>query len=669
LSGVTKNTTVSILYPYARIALITRSKKKFTLYKKGVAMTASENISTVFDSIDLACDDMPISLEERPDIARQSQVGFDPEKLVPTQTYVECGIEKLTALCHSVGLSNKIEQITEIFRTLTSSWGKTAVGSKTTWKSDVSDDCSPFEFSIALDPNKAELRVLVEAQGRNPNLQSNWQAGLELNQQLAAKYNVNLDRFEQIADLFAPTDSEAKFSIWHSACFYLDKEPAFKLYVNPQAQSKSKAAAIVEESLVRLGFDRVWPTLAETAAQRGPDKDEFIYFSLDLAAHAQARVKVYLRHHNATPAELESALSAANNYVAGDAIEFCQAMAPGQTLFAQKPVGTCFSLIQGANSVPSFGTLYLPICNYASDDRVVCDRLNSYLAQHSFPSSVYTSTLESFATRSLDTGIGMQSYTSFRREQEQMRVAVYLNPEINAVRSSITYSLPSVEEMVCQYYDKNTLAHHPLVQRLQREPANPQHIWLLFMNFHELVNHFTRLLAIIVARVEDERIRCLLAKQLNEELGNGQIEHNHKQMFDRLIINIEPWRMDSFTDDMLIPGKEFTQRLDEIYSDSNPYVGVGAGILMEIQAEQFDVCLANECRKTDIDLSAIAWLILHEEIEVNHANDSVIVARLADDSPEGKLGAIEGARKARVATWRLLDRLYRICYGASPATV
>ncbi len=632
-------------------------------------MTASENISTVLHSIDLSFDDTPISLENRPEIVRQSEVGFDAEKLVPTQTYVECGIEKLTALCNAAGLSNKIDQITEIFRTLTSSWGETVVGANTGWESDVSDDCSPFEFSIALDPNKAELRVLVEAQGSDPNLQSNWQAGLELNQQLAAKYNVSLDRFEQIADLYAPTNSEAKFSIWHSACFYPDKEPAFKLYLNPQARSKSKAAAIVEESLVRLGFDRAWLTLAETAAQRGPDKDEFIYFSLDLAAHAQARVKVYLRHHDATPAELESALSAALNYVPGDAIEFCQAMAPDQTSFAQKPVGTCFSLIQGADSVPSFGTLYLPICNYASDDRVVCDRLNSYLAQHSFPSSVYTSTLESFATRSLDTGIGMQSYTSFRREQDQIRVAVYLNPEINAVQSSMTYSLPSVEEMVCKYYAENTLAHHPLVQRLQREPVNPQHIWLLFMNFHEVINHFTSLLAIILVRVEDERIRCLIAKQLNEELGNGQIEDNHKRMFDRLIINIEHWRMDSFTDDMLTPGKEFTQRLHEIYSGSNPYGGVGAAILMEIQGEQFDVCLANECRKTNIDLSAIAWLILHEEVEVNHANELVVVARIADDSPEGRLGAIEGARQARVASWRLLDELYRLCYGGSPATV
>ncbi len=643
-------------------------------------MTNFEDISTGSELIDRPkkniYSDPAAHLENQISIERHPQPGFDPEQLVPTQTYVECGVEKLTALCESVGLDHKIDQIIEIFRSITTSWGNRAVGD-TAWQSDVSDDATPFEFSIALDPDNVELRVLVEAQGSEASLQSNWQAGLELNQYLAANYSVNLDRFEQIADLYAPTNSTAKFSIWHAVCFYPDQEPAFKLYLNPQSQSQSRSAAIVEESLVRLGFTHAWPTLAETSAQRGPDKDEFVYFSLDLAAHDRARVKLYLRHHDATPVELESALSAARNYISGDAIEFCQAMAPGQTSFSAKSAITCFSLIAGDDDTPSNGTLYLPISNYATDDRVVCDRLDLYFIEHGLPVSRYQSAIQSFATRSLESGIGMHSYVSFRREQHQRRISIYLNPEANTVRSPGTipaikskHSLTSVEEMVWRYYEENTLAHHPFLQRLQREPVNPQHLWLVFMNFHEAVNHFTRRLAVIIARVDDERIRCLLASQLNEELGSGNIEHNHKKLFDRLITNIEHWKMASFTEEMLIPGKEFSQSLDKIYSapDSDPYGGVGAGILMEIQAEQFDRCLANECRKTDIDLSAITWLILHEEIEADHADESVVIARLADDS-SGGLAAIEGSRNARVASWKLLNDLYRLCYCAIPLNV
>jgi DMATS type aromatic prenyltransferase len=631
-------------------------------------MTASENIFTVSDSIDLAVDDTPISLEERPDIVRQSQVGFDAEKLVPTQTYVECGIEKLTALCDSVGLSNKIEQITDIFRTLTSSWGETAVGATSTWQSDVSDDGAPFEFSIAFDSKKAELRVLVEAQGSEANLQSNWQAGLELNQQLAKKYHVSLDRFQEISDLFAPTNSTAKFSIWHSACFYADKEPAFKLYLNPQAQSQSKAAAIVEESLVRLGFDRAWPTLAETAAQRGPDKDEFVYFSLDLAAHTQARVKVYLRHHDATPAELESALSAAGNYVAGDAIEFCKAMAPDQTSFAQKPVITSFAFIKGNNSVPSTGTLHLPISNYASDDRVVCDKIDLYFIQHVFPVSIYQSVLKSFAKRKLETGVGMHSYISLRREQQDRLVTIYLNPEVNVVNpvrvagsTQARKKSPSLREMAGNY-KAFPLNDHPFFQRLQREPVNKEYLWLLLMNLSDSANNFTRRLAYIITRIDDRRICSMLAKQLNDELGNGNINDIHIKLFDRLMSAIDRWQIKSFNENTLTPGQEFSETLEKIYTDSNPYMGLGAAIALEIYGEQFNPWLSRELQKTNIYPSDMIWVTLHEELEVDHAEESLVIVHFVSESEENAEAAIQGMEKASMASWKFLDGLYQLCY-------
>jgi DMATS type aromatic prenyltransferase len=623
-------------------------------------MTNSENISTASKSVDRSENiniDPALQLKNTPSIERHAQVGFNPAALSPQQTYVECGVEKLTTLCHTVGLGHKVAQATEIFRNITTSWGEKAVGDISGWQSDVSDDFAPFEFSIALDPNQVELRVLVEAQGSNPSLQSNWQAGLALNQYLAEHYNVSLDRFKQIEDLFAPTLPEAKFSMWHAVCFYPDKEPAFKLYLNPQSQEKSRSAAIVEESLVRLGFTHAWPTLAETAAQRGPDKDEFVYFSLDLAADHKARVKVYLRHRDATPAELESALSAARNYEPGDAIEFCQAMAPAQTSFSQKSAITCFSLIEGDDAHPSSGTLYLPISNYATDDRVVCDRLDLYFIQHGLPVSVYQSMLQSLATRPLAAGIGMHSYTSLRREQQQRRVGVYINPEVNAVQPPKTIgankSVPaqlSLEEMLCNY-ELNTVAHHPFLQRLQRESVNLTHIWLLFMNIREgVVTDFTRRLASIVGRIDDERIRCVLAKQLNDELGNGNINRIHRKLFDRLMVAIEPWKVESFTEKMLIPGKEFSQKLEEIYSDPDPYVAVGAAMVMEIHGKQFDICLGDQFRKTTVDRTEITWLTLHEELEIDHADESVVLASFVGDSVAGVTAARQGAERTYLAS-------------------
>ncbi|WP_310423164.1 tryptophan dimethylallyltransferase family protein [Chamaesiphon sp. VAR_48_metabat_135_sub] len=631
-------------------------------------MINSENIFAASRSID--------PLKNQPEIERHSQVGFDPEQLISNKpTYFEVGVEKITALCNALDMTAKTAQVVEVFRVMTSSWGERQIGETTNWPCDVSDDGSPFEFSIALDPKQAELRILVEAQGSDPNLQSNWQAGLALNQDLATHFNVSLDRFGQIEDLFVPTNPAAKFSMWHAACFYPDKEPAFKLYLNPQAQQQSRAAAVVEESLVRLGFLHAWPGLAEIAAQRGPDQDEFPYFSIDLAANSKARVKVYVRHKDATVADLERALSLADNYVVGAATEFCQAMAAGQSSFSAKPAISSFSWIEGNDATPSIGTLFLPISSYAPDDRAVCDCLDLYLIQHSLPVAIYSSALKTFATRPLEAGMGMHSYISLRQEKQQRRVTVYLNPEVNAVRSpnaKVTSQsvrcLPSLEEIVW-HYENYSIADHPFLQRLQREPVNQQHIWLILMNLREAASHFSRRLANIIARIDDERIRCILVKELNDELGSGNIERIHRKLFEQMITGIDSWRMKSFTNEMLVPGKKLNQCLEEIYLDSNPYLGVGAGLMMEVHGKQFTLWLGQEFRKTTVDLSTVLWLTLHEELEIDHVDESLVITRFVADSEEGVAAARQGIDRACVASWSFLDGLYRLCYGASPVTV
>jgi DMATS type aromatic prenyltransferase len=627
-------------------------------------MTQFDTIATETTSIERS--DL---IANYPSIARHSQTGFEPEKLIPKPTYVEAGIEKLTALCDALGLEAKTDQAIDIFRGMTTSWGDKKVGDTSGWQSDVSDDLSPFEFSIAFKGDRAELRVLLEAQGSDPNLQSNWEAGIQLNQYLAEHFNVNLDRFEQIKDLFVPTNPDAKLAMWHAVCIYPDKEPEFKIYLNPQSKGASKAAAVVEESLVRLGFTHAWMGLAEVAAQRGPDRDDFIYFSLDLATHDRARVKVYLRHFDATAADLEQALSLAQNYVPGDVTSFCQTIAPEHSSFSAKPATTCFSWVEGDTLTASSATVYLPIGYYVTDDRVVRDRLDLYFKKHNLPVSRYDTALQSLAIRPLDAGVGMHSYIALSPEAEQRRMMVYLNPEVNEVRSpqktfaAGSYrSLPSLEEMVW-HYENHTLVDHPFFQRMEREQLNLEHIWLFFMNIRQWVTDVIPLLASIVGRIDDERIRCILVHQLNDELGNGNPDRIHSKLFEQFLTAIEPWRMKSFNEEMLVLGQEFDQRLKEIYLDPNPYVGIGAMMVMEVYGKQFDLWLAQELRKANVDLSNLTWLTLHEKMEVDHADENLLIALFVTDSEDGTKAARQGIEKACITSWKFLNGMYRLCPG------
>ncbi len=629
-------------------------------------MTQFEAIATELKSLDAT-----EILSKNPEIERSAQVGFNPEELVINQTYIEAGIEKLTALCDAVGLKDKTAQAIEIFRAMTLSWGDRKVGDPSNWESNVSDDLSPFEFSIALDPSQTEVRILVEAQGIDPNLRSNWEAGLQLNQYLAEHYNINLDRFRQIEDLFVPTNLDAKFSMWHAVCFYPGKEPAFKLYLNPQSQERNKAAAVVEESLVRLGFPHAWSSLAEIAAQRGHERTEFPYFSIDLASHDRARVKVYLRHYDATVADLENALGFAQNYVAGDATELFQTLLPAQTSFTSKPIVSCFSFITGNDDRPLGGTLYIPIGYYVSDDRVVAKCLDRYLGKHNLSASIYTTALEYFATRALDSGVGMHSHISLKRENQQLRVTAYLNPELNTVRSASlvkdkisTWQTELSIEQTARHYEASSIANHPFLQRLQREPVNIGHLWMLFVNGREgIVSHFTRRLASVVGRIDDEHIQCILTKQLNEELGNGNIAHVHRKLFDRLILALEPHKPQAVSENILAPGQELSQQLEVLYSDPNAYIGVGAAIMMEICGKQIDGVMAKEfMTRTNMDRSSLLWLHIHEEVEIEHTDEALELARLIGNSDGDKEAARQGAEMTATAMWSFFNGMYRVCF-------
>ena len=629
-------------------------------------MTEFEAVATELTSLDTA--DLLASDSE---IQYQPRVGFNPEELVSQPTYVAAGIEKLTALCNAAGLEHKTAEAIEIFQAMTVSWGDRKICEISSWQSNVSDDGAPFEFSIAFKDDRAELRILLEAQGKEPNLQSNWEAGLNLNHYLVERYNISLDRFEQIEDLYAPTNPDASFSIWHSACLYVDKDPSFKIYLNPQAQSQSRAAATCEESLVRLGFDRAWSGLAEIAAKRGPEKDKFAYFSLDLAAHSEARVKIYVRHYDITVDALEEVLSLAQNYVVGDAAEFCNALTPQQNLFSSKPMVSCFSFIEGNDERPASGTLYIPIGYYVANDSLVFDRLNRYFIQHNLPTSAYTKSLQSFSMRSLDSGCGMHSHISMRREQQKCRLVVYLNPEVNSVRSfhSVTHTTATGKpqlsiEQTARHYEASSIANHPFLQRLQREPVNIGHLWTIFVNGREgIVSHFTRRLASVVGRIDNEHIRCILTKQLNEELGNGNIAHVHRKLFDRLILALEPHKPQTVSENVLTPGHELSESLEVLYSEPNVYVGVGAAIMMEICGKQIDETMGKEfTTRTNMDRSSLLWLHIHEEVEVEHTDEAIELARIIGNSDGDKEAARQGIEMTATAMWSFFNGMYRVCF-------
>jgi pyrroloquinoline quinone (PQQ) biosynthesis protein C len=221
----------------------------------------------------------------------------------------------------------------------------------------------------------------------------------------------------------------------------------------------------------------------------------------------------------------------------------------------------------------------------------------------------------------------------------------------------------TAEEIVRHFEEREPITSHPFMQRLRREPVNLHNLWKLLANFQiSISKNFARRLAGIAARVEDERIRCILAEQLNDEMGKGKFEDAHINLFSAMMAKLEPWKPAQVTDDTLAPGHRLDPRLADIYGADNVFESVGAVMAGEVFGKQMDQFLADEFRRqNEVDTASLQWLVLHEELEVAHADSSGVLAGYIPR--ESVAAAWKGARDLFKAGWAFLDDCYALCYG------
>jgi DMATS type aromatic prenyltransferase len=596
--------------------------------------------------------------------------GVSPEAV--SQTFLSAGEERLAPLARALGFEESRGLLAALLRYLFAPWGNRKIGDAALWPSDIGDDHTPFEFSLALGEELSEFRILWEAQGEEPTLASQQKAGLLLTHRLHQDYHIDLERFSRIEDLYLPPDPRGAFAIWHGVSFRRGCSPDFKCYLNPQARGRELAPAIIEETLFRLGFDRAWARLSSIAASRGPARDEFKYISLDLTSHAEARVKVYLRYHSATLADLVAAARLAPSFAAAQAEEFCRTFLGGDGPYREKPVALCFSYTSRDLAAPSSVTFHCPVSHYERSDLEVNARLKSYLGRHGIEAPDYESALAAVVRRPLDAGSGAHSYVSLRSQRRGPRVTVYLAPELyqtgprRAEGRAAERPLPPAAE-IPRYCAGRSVAEHPFLRRLRREPVDLAKLYALMASAYEGISQsFVPWLAQTIARVGDNRVRSILAKQLNDELGGGEPARLHSALLERLLAALSPWAAPDAKDAILAAGRRLKSDVGLHFQAEDPYEAVGAVMASEIYAEQFDRFLKDEfARQRELVPSDLAWLDVHNELEPDHASDSYRLAGFLPDSERALAAVWQGVWGLERAAWSYLDALYALCYPAS----
>ncbi len=580
-------------------------------------------------------------------------------------SYYDHGASRLSALCRANELPGELEaEALAAFRTLTAPWGARPVRSLLpAWRSDVSDDHTPFEFSVIYGGATPELRLLVEALGDPPSPAANWSAAIELAERVAGPPS---EAVREVAALFAPVE-DVGLGAWLAASLAPGRAPSWQIFFDAQAQGRWRAAAIVEEAVWRLGFARAWPSVI-AAGRRGLDLDELRLVAVDLGA--KPRAEIYWRHHRAGAAD-------GARLGGPEAGELCRGLGGGDGPYIARPIYSVTELEDPAATEPASRAICFPVGAYAVNDSAAMARVSDTLRRAGLAPDRYRASVELSAHRTLDGSHGLHSYVLLRNRGGRRTVGVGFSPEAHAIaRPRIDLASPEplpvadAEEIVRRYEHDILLANHPFLSRLRREPVHLGHLWVILANFWEAIVHdFPGRLAKVIARLEDDQLRSIFVKQLNDELGEGDYSRAHKAMFRTLVAAVEPHRPRGDYEQLVAPGRRFGRALEARLFADDFYEAVGALMMIEIYGKQTDLRLGEEFRRQhQLDFEALKWLRLHESLEVDHADDSLRLAHIlprASDGPDAraKLDAVwRGAVGVVDAGHAYFDGLYQVCY-------
>lgn len=349
---------------------------------------------------------------------------------------------QLERLCGVVGIDPAAP--VELLSGVVGVHGSRPLSAPPVWRSGVADDHTPIEFSLAYNETEAPaLRILAEVLAPVPGVSENMAATYEYLHRHADRYGLSTSRLDTVRDLFAGDRPQGDFGIWISLVFRAGRRPEFKVYFNPELAGVEHAPEIVAEALRRLGLGSAYTSMLGRAVRPGElgRRDRLTFFALDLHDGPQARVKLYLSHHDAGPEDVARAAAAVDGVDPAEVADFC--LGSGSTArFDRRPLVGSYTIVQGAGRPVGY-SIYVPIRDYVGDDRQAHARMLPMLGRYGFDPAFLDRAIAAVTDRPLDNGVGLLAHVSLRLGPPRPGMTVYLSSEAYQVMPPRPLSVPA----------------------------------------------------------------------------------------------------------------------------------------------------------------------------------------------------------------------------------
>lgn len=318
-------------------------------------------------------------------------------------------------------------RVLEVVASLTPSLACIAKDAAVPLLSDITDDGTPYEFSLGFQPGEVAFRLLWEAQAPVGLAcpEELWAAAETVTRTAVRRWGVVTEPLDRIKDAFRPRpERPARFAMWHALTFDASGGFLLKAYVNPAAAEQPREATL--EALRRLGHERLAASVERLLAAW--PEDRIAYFSVDLAAPEASRTKVYLAHPGTTCDLLEKRLDGLGAYRAGEASGLIRRLGAGDGPFPRRPVLTCLAGRIGRDE-PNV-TVHFPVRCYVGRDADVLRGLSEVLE----PAQLATldAVLRDDLGFSPERGRGAISYVSRQWTAAGTQTTAYVQPHFLA---------------------------------------------------------------------------------------------------------------------------------------------------------------------------------------------------------------------------------------------
>jgi hypothetical protein len=219
-------------------------------------------------------------------------------------------------------------------------------------------------------------------------------------------------------------------------------------------------------------------------------------------------------------------------------------------------------------------------------------------------------------------------------------------------------SFESAEDVV-RSLSSQSLSDHPIMGRIEAT-RDAGLLWLVINNTYQGTSvHFAPWLASVTATVQDERARSLLARQLNEEMGDGDVERSHSRLMTTFLSAIDPLRPRDPTPNLTAPGLVLRDVLEQHYRSTDQYEALAALMAGEICAHQMIASVGKLLvpHLDRVDKAGLTWLTHHNEVEGDHAEESFELARFVPRQADALRSVVRGAFGVHTGLWESLDSL------------